>query len=502
MFKKKKLGIFLVSAFGFLSMVNDTVFAVESKDVEQVIDGRKFKFTGYLSRDYPKVDDSQSKFRKIEGGDFLQIGEKIGCGKRYEILGPEGYSFAWIGNGSFGRAYLALDKVKHSFVVLKIDNNGVDNLDYSNEMTKEVDFQRAFIQGQKPSLGSHLLDGRSSEFWDDPQKKAAWDKLSSHITCVQDLFKVEKRACLVISPMLDETLDKRLTYKSIYKMSLAEIKQFCHDILETLEGLDMVGVVHGDVKSDNIGFLNNHGYLFDFGCAHLAGTDNRETRPFPMFGPEVCLGAKYGTRSDVWAFGEILRGMLLEKDINREMNELPRDFYEINEFNLKPSVNLKEMILNSCPGLAIEDEQVNSFKFFGCRSLVSKLYSLEGMFMCGTGTLSKEIYDSLPSFYNQFFTLQSGGDAKWRGFYENLRIYFEETTVQQIQSIVKSPFFELSSNSCLQKVRACDTCPSGENLVQVKKKWEELAHLASEMLQVDPKNRISPTDALKHPFFK
>ncbi|MDR3156959.1 MAG: hypothetical protein LBT69_03495 [Lactobacillales bacterium] len=179
MFKKKKLWIFLVTvtSFGFLSLINDTVFAVESKNIEQVIDGRKFKFTGYLSGDVPKVDDSQSKFKKIDGDDFLGIGTKIGSDERYEIFGPEGYSFAWIGNGSFGRAYLAYDKKSCSLVVLKIENNSIDSIDSSNEITKEVDFQRAFIQGQKPNLDSHLFQERSAEFWDDPQKKIGWGKL-------------------------------------------------------------------------------------------------------------------------------------------------------------------------------------------------------------------------------------------------------------------------------------------------------------------------------------
>lgn len=137
---------------------------------------------------------------------------------------------------------------------------------------------------------------------------------------------VREEFAYYVMPYIDAvTLRGRLDQKADGDMPLPRILSVLRDVAAALDFAHLAGVVHRDLKPDNVLLAGPHTYLFDFGIAHASRGDTdpdlRLTRDGAFLGtpgyaaPEqVWGGTPPDRRADLWAWGvmawELLMGRL------------------------------------------------------------------------------------------------------------------------------------------------------------------------------------------------
>nr|XP_057936555.1 homeodomain-interacting protein kinase 2-like [Doryrhamphus excisus] len=130
-------------------------------------------------------------------------------------------------------------------------------------------------------------------------------------------FEHEGNICLVFE-ILDCNLIHLVEERQRQPLSLAEIRVIAHQLLVALDSLKVIGVVHTDIKPDNIMLVNRQEQplrvkLIDFGNAILASKIKKglDIQPVGYRAPEITLGLPYNENIDVWSVGCILAFLLL-----------------------------------------------------------------------------------------------------------------------------------------------------------------------------------------------
>ena len=93
------------------------------------------------------------------------------------------------------------------------------------------------------------------------------------------------------------------------KLDESVIRKYTREVLEGLIYLHDKGIIHRDIKGQNI-LVDNHGVckLADFGASrHMQSTESAQNMSFkgtPVFmSPEVILEQRYSKKSDIWSVG-------------------------------------------------------------------------------------------------------------------------------------------------------------------------------------------------------
>uniref|UniRef100_A0A671WWE3 Protein kinase domain-containing protein n=1 Tax=Sparus aurata TaxID=8175 RepID=A0A671WWE3_SPAAU len=183
----------------------------------------------------------------------------------------------FIGEGSFGKVAKCLNLTTCNTEAVKIHKNRKENV-----IQKEVEMLEA-IRGL------------------DPEK--------NNIVRFMESFRVKNLSCLSFE-MLDRSLSDLMSERRLMPLSLNEIRPVIHQLLVAFDALKDIGMLHTDLKPDNIMLVNHKDQpykvkLIDFGLARpvsqLKVGMTMQARSYRA--PEVMLGLPLSEAVDMWGVG-------------------------------------------------------------------------------------------------------------------------------------------------------------------------------------------------------
>uniref|UniRef100_A0A3B3H7L4 Protein kinase domain-containing protein n=1 Tax=Oryzias latipes TaxID=8090 RepID=A0A3B3H7L4_ORYLA len=136
------------------------------------------------------------------------------------------------------------------------------------------------------------------------------DPDENHLMKMYECFSFQNVICLVYE-ILEESLEDFLIKNECKATPLTYVRALAQQMFQALKALKSIGVVHCDIKLDNIMFADKKSLKFkliDFGLAVESkelpiGTDIQVTR---FRAPEVILGLPLDESVDMWALGMVL----------------------------------------------------------------------------------------------------------------------------------------------------------------------------------------------------
>ena len=162
-------------------------------------------------------------------------------------------------------------------------------------------------------LPKHLLCDSEAKTRFEHEAKAASALNHTNITTIYEIDEVEGECFICMEYVEGNSIKELLKEKTL---SIEEILKIVIQIAEGLNAAHKKGIVHRDIKSDNI-MLTHEGLvkIMDFGLAKLRGV-NKVTKTGSTLGtvaymsPEQARGEEVDARTDIWSLGVVMYEMI------------------------------------------------------------------------------------------------------------------------------------------------------------------------------------------------
>jgi TolB-like protein/predicted Ser/Thr protein kinase len=165
-------------------------------------------------------------------------------------------------------------------------------------------------------LPRHLLRDEEAKNRFVNEAKSASALNHSNITTIYEIDEMEGECFISMEYVEGKSLKGLIKNKQTQKWDIAKIIDVSVQIAEGLSGAHQKGIVHRDIKSDNI-MLTHEGVvkIMDFGLAKLAGGVQLAKAGTTMgtaayMSPEQASGKEVDHRTDIWSLGVVLYEMI------------------------------------------------------------------------------------------------------------------------------------------------------------------------------------------------
>ncbi|KAH8876844.1 Homeodomain-interacting protein kinase 3 isoform 1 [Schistosoma japonicum] len=254
-----------------------------------------------------------SKLTTTEGDYAIVVGEMLNSGSEtYEVL-------AFLGRGTFGQVVKCRCRSSSRCVAIKILKN----------------------------LPSYLRQGNIEI--QILQTLAQQDTESHNIVRAIECFQHRNHMCFVFE-LLDQNLYEYLKSNKFRPLTLPEIRPISHQVLTALSKLKTLGLIHADLKPENIMLVNPHSEnmryrvkVIDFGsaCHSSKAVQNTYLQSRYYRAPEILLGLPFDEAIDMWSLGCVLAELFLGWPLYPGSSEYDQMRYIVETQGLPPSDMLK-----------------------------------------------------------------------------------------------------------------------------------------------------------------
>ncbi|XP_074109005.1 uncharacterized protein LOC141533823 [Cotesia typhae] len=215
-------------------------------------------------------------------GDYHLVKHEILCSptQQYEVLD-------YLGRGTFGQVVKCWKKGTNEIVAVKILKS---HPSYARQGQVEI------------SILSYLGKENADEF---------------NFVRAYECFTHKSHTCLVFE-MLEQNLYDFLQKKKFVPLPLCYIRPILKQVLITLDKLKKLGIIHADLKPENIMLVDPIRQSFrvkviDFGSASYAAKAVRNTYLQSRYyrAPEIILGLPFNEAIDMWSLGCVIAELFL-----------------------------------------------------------------------------------------------------------------------------------------------------------------------------------------------
>lgn len=260
---------------------------------------------------------------------------------RYEIL-------ELLGKGSFGQVCECYDHKKKENIALKIIKNKPK---FHQQATIEVRVLHAMRESDPEDL--------------------------KNIIRMKNYFSYRNHICITFE-LVSINLYEFLRLNNFKGLSLPLIKCFARQILNALEYIRTLQIVHCDLKPENVLLINPKKAgikLIDFGSSCFI-SERLHTYIQSRFyrAPEIMLGIPYTPAIDMWSLGCILAELYSGQPLWPGESEKDQFLYIVSFLGMPPP----EILLNACrKNLFIEGGQLKSCQLSDGKDIFPGMHSLQ-----------------------------------------------------------------------------------------------------------------------------
>uniref|UniRef100_A0A674P5Z4 Protein kinase domain-containing protein n=1 Tax=Takifugu rubripes TaxID=31033 RepID=A0A674P5Z4_TAKRU len=171
------------------------------------------------------------------------------------------------------------------------------------------------------------------------------DEAKNNLVKCGDHFVMKRDFCLVFE-LLDKSLCDFMKKRCYLSLRVAEIRVVTQQMLVTLNALKHIGVIHCDIKPDNITLVNHTALSFkiqlsDFGLAQKVSKiiQGTKVQALGYRAPELFLGFPYNEAIDMWFLGCVMAYLYTGKHLYQTGSEYESIRLMVTLFG-NPDVNL------------------------------------------------------------------------------------------------------------------------------------------------------------------
>ncbi|EAY12992.1 CMGC family protein kinase [Trichomonas vaginalis G3] len=197
------------------------------------------------------------------------------------------------GRGSFGTVLKCFDHKEKTYVAIKIIANSEE---YNSLAEREVRFLETLSTNKETQSETHIIE-------------------------LIDTFS-DSKFTYIVTKFYKQNLYDYIKSKFVAGIPFRDIRHIAKSVAKAMQLIHSCGIIHSDLKPENIMLEGTNPYIIDFGCSSFDDECTSDTVQGLYYrAPEVIFNNGYNSSIDVWSFGCLLFELITGTPLFESKNE-------------------------------------------------------------------------------------------------------------------------------------------------------------------------------------